>query len=285
MFTLVKPDKSNLNQLYMKALLPIFTIILISIFINAKGQSEPIEREWVKEDSIFIGNLSKAYKTNPLNVEQLLSCKGDKSEKLGFDYYLIGGSNGKGYVSIFYRFVYFKNKLVSYKLDPEMPTDTRLIERYLKFYSQLFNVSKDHLPEPLYFGYEEMIKPLNEFSGSFSSNKDIQFFMTPYSGIICGDYWGDPIILLNNRVVYLKIKKQITPEICELLLYSKNPATRLTAIEYYYQNPQLFSKNKERFENRIKVIFNELPVVSTMSADLSSTENARDLVNTLIKIH
>ncbi|BAU54797.1 hypothetical protein [Mucilaginibacter gotjawali] len=202
----------------MKVRSTILSIILFCIVIKTKGQSEPIEKQWVKEDSVFIQNLAKIYKENPLKLTQILSYQGNKREKLGFDYYLISGSNGKGYVSVFYQFVYYKNEVVSFKLDPQMPGDARLIVRYARFYSQLFNINKDHLPEPLYFGYKEMSKPINGFSGAFFADGDIRFFMTPYSGIMYGDNGGDPISALQNRVNYLKIKKRITPQICELLL-------------------------------------------------------------------
>jgi hypothetical protein len=79
----------------MKVRLPILIIILICIFIKVKGQSEPIEKRWVKADSLFIINLAKAYKENPLKLEKLLSYHGNNQEKLGFDYYLVEPQKGK----------------------------------------------------------------------------------------------------------------------------------------------------------------------------------------------
>jgi hypothetical protein len=268
----------------MKHCLSILTIILICFLNKAEGQSEHIEQEWIKQDSVFIENLSKGYRINPINVEPLLSYKGNKGENLGFGYYLQSSSTGKGYVSIFYQFIYYKNKLISYKLDPQMPHDSRLTERYLKFYAKLFKVSKYRTPEPIYYGYDEMIEPLDNFSTP-ARNSNVLFFMTPYSGTMYGDYGGIASTMLDNRKNYLRIKSLITPEMCELLLYSKNPATRLSAIEYYYQNLNRFVKYKERFENRIKVIFHELPKVTTMSADEEITENAKDLVNHFVEKH
>lgn len=268
----------------MRVYFTFFTIVLIFSIIEVKGQSEPIKNQWVKDDSVFIENLAQSYKKNPANLEHLLSYKGEKGEKLGFDYYLVTGSNGKGYVSIFYEFVYRKNEFVSYKLDPQMPLDKRLTERYLKFYSSLFKINKYQIAEPLYYGYDEMIRPLDDFKATIYDDR-ILFFMTPYSGILYGDYGGIGSTMLDNRFNYLRIENKITPEICEFLLYSKNPATRLSAIEYYLQNPQLFIKNKERIESRINLIFNELPEVRTMSADLEFEKNAKDLVNSFVKKH
>jgi hypothetical protein len=113
------------------------SIMMLCFFLEAAGQSEPIEKQWVKMDSVFISNLTKAYEANPLNIEHLLSYKENKKEKLGFDYYLVSGSTGKGYVSIFYEFIYYKNKLVSYRLKPQMPHDERLTKTYKKLYVSL----------------------------------------------------------------------------------------------------------------------------------------------------
>ena len=101
--------------------------------------------------------------------------------------------------------------------------------------------------------------------------------MTPFSGIMYGNEggWGST---LENRANYLAIKGKITAEICRLLLYSKNPATRLTAIEYYYQHVDQFLKYRAEFKNRIEAIFTELPEVETMAADVVVTENAKKLV-------
>lgn len=260
----------------------IIMVILVIAIDKVDGQSGRIEPGWIKQDSIFIDNLAKAYKRNPTNIEGLLSSNKNKPDNLGFGYYSISSGTGRGYVSIFYQFIYYKNRLVSYRLDPQMPDDSRLTNRYFKFYNKLFKVNKYRLPESLYYDYEGMTKPLNNFKTAVQ-NSDVLFFMTPYSGTIYGDYGGIGSTILDNRVNYLRIKRIITPEICELLLYSKNPATRLSAIEYYYQNPSKFFKYKDKLKNRVKVIFNELPVVTTMSADLEVTESAKVLVNKFVK--
>ncbi len=259
-------------------------LFLLCFLFKANGQSEPIQKSWIRQDSVFINKIIKAYKKNPNTVDQLLSYKGNKRENLGFNYFLVSGGNGKGYTSIFYEFIYHNNELVSYRLEAQMPSDNRLTKVYKKFYSPLFKINKYDLSEPLYYRYGEMIKPLNDINRQMPLNKDIQFYMTPYSGTMYGDYGGiGSSEMLDNRKNYIAIKNQITPEVCRLLLYSKNPATRLSAVEYYYQHVKLFSISKKEFEDRIRIIYHELPIVSTMSVDLEIEEKAQDLVNYMIK--
>jgi hypothetical protein len=261
-----------------------FTILFVCSFIEVKGQSEPIESDWVREDSLFIESIAKAYKANPNNLEVLLPNRKERREKLGFDYYLINGSNGKGYVSIFYKVVFLKDSLIGYELHPQMPTDKRLIERYLSFYASLFKIDNNLSPEPLFYNSESLSRPLPDYYGVLPPiDEDTKFLMTPFSGIDYGKYGGFANTLLQNRERFQKVEEHFSPEICELLFYSKNPATRLDAIEYYYKNKKLFIKNKERIENRIDVIFNELPIIRTMSADMVLHENAKKLVKKISK--
>jgi hypothetical protein len=277
-FTSIIYRKVTQCQFYYMKLIKFAVIILLCISNKLHAQTEPIEEQWIKADSAFIGSVIHAYKTNPLGIEPLLNSKSNEKQKLGFKYYLVKGSSGKGYVSLFYDFIYFQNQLVSYRIHPEMPGDHRLTKRYKDLYAPLFSISQNQTPELLYYGYDAMCKPLNPKVKPNSLNEQIAFYMTPYSGIRYGKYGGDPLTLLENRAFYTQIKKLMTPKICELLLYSKNPATRLTAVEFYYRNIKLFTHNRKQLEKRIDSIFTDLPTVETMSADEVFTENAKNLV-------
>jgi hypothetical protein len=254
-------------------------LLLLTISITSYGQkAEKIEKGWVKEDSIFITKVINAYKHNPLGVLPLLSFKGNKHSKLGFDYYLVSGGNGKGYVSIWYDFVFYKDKLISFRLTPQMPDDKRLINRYEKIYASLFTIDDKHQVQTIFYGYDEMTKPIGDLVLTSINDKRLQFLMTPYSGVVYGDRGGYSNSVLQNRANYNAIKDQITPAIDEMLLNSKNPATRLLAIEYYYQHPELFVAYKNALDKRIKEIFNEMPTVDTMSGCIGFTDDAEQLV-------
>lgn len=255
--------------------------LVMGCIVNARAQSEPVQKNWVKQDSIFIQRVIYAYKTNPLSVEPILSYKGNNREKLGFGYYEVKGSTGKGYVSFFYDFIYLQNQLVGFSICAQMPDDIRLRKRYTKYYSPLFTFNRYPISEPIYYGYNDMVKSLNSRSNAILDAR-IAFYMTPFSGTMYGDYGGISMTMLENRTNYLKIKKKINARVCELLLYSKNPATRFTAIEFYYQHSKLFSHEREQLEKRIKVIFDEMPQIQTMSADLIITEKSKALVQSFV---
>ena len=102
--------------------------------------------------------------------------------------------------------------------------------------------------------------------------------MSPYSGVMYEDSGGITDQPLENRASYQAIKSEIMPKYFDMMLYSKNPATRLTAIEYYVQHKQLFAKHKARIEKRINVIYKALPMVTTMKGCTVLTDSAFSLV-------
>ena len=120
-------------------------IVLFVFSINQYGSAESIEKDWIKMDSIFLNQIKKAYGSNKLSIEKLLKPDKKARRNLGYGYSLIESSMGKGYVSIFYILIYKNGKLVSYKLDPQMPTLSELYERYIRFYKGMF-VIKENKP-------------------------------------------------------------------------------------------------------------------------------------------
>jgi hypothetical protein len=149
----------------------------------------------------------------------------------------------------------------------------------------MFKFNEAKQVQPLYWRYNEASSALNGLTVNTSTDKSLDFFMTPYSGTVYGDYGGITSAILANRAAYQTVWKEITPAVCEALLYSKNPATRLSGIEYYYQNASRFKNQKQRVESRIKAIYKELPVVTTMRGCEESVENSEELVNGFVKHH
>jgi hypothetical protein len=258
-----------------------FVLLLLFMSSIAYGQEDKIEESWVKEDSVFISNYIKSIKVNALDIEKYLQPNQKWKNDLGFGYASIEGSMGKGYVTVFYQLIYYKDKLVSYKLHPQMPSDARLTGRYKQFYSSLYQFDGSDQIKTHYYNLEEMAKPLNGNQGKISSAPI--FLMTPFSGTVYG-YTGDiASSVLPNREAYNSVRERLTPEDYLALLYSKNPATRLTAIEEYYRNTAKFIKYKAEIENRIKIIFKELPEMRTMYGCILTTDNSEKLVSIYLK--
>ncbi len=246
------------------------------------AQEAKIEEAWVKKDSVFISNYIKAIKDNALEIEGYLEPIKKWEDNLGFGYSSIEGSMGKGYVTVFYQLIYYKDKLISYKLNPQMPRDDRLTDRYKQFYSPLYRFDDNNNVETYYYNFEEMAKPLNGFPRE-PSNMALSYLMTPFSGIVYG-YTGDfTSSILPNREAYHDVREQLIPEDYLMLLFSKNPATRLTAIEEYYRNTAKFEKYKAEIENRIQTIFKELPETKTMFGCVLTSDDSKKLVEFYLK--
>lgn len=260
----------------------VLLLLFFTAILNANAQEERIEEEWVSADSVFISSYMKALKMHPLNVEAYLGPDKKRKDNLGFGYSSIEGSMGRGYVTVFYQLIYFKDKLVSYKLSPQMPDDTRLTKRYKNFYASLYRFDAKDKAHPLYYNFREMAKPLTGYHLAPSS-RALAYLMTPFSGIMFGYRGGESSSIIENRAAYNNVKERLRSEDYLMLLYSKNPATRLTAAEYYYQNPRRLAKYKREIESRIKSIYIELPEAKTISGCIISTENSKTLVNFYVK--
>jgi hypothetical protein len=260
----------------------VLIILFFTTVLKVNAQEEKIEEEWVLEDSIFISTYIKALKKHPLNVEAYLGPDKKRKDNLGFGYSSIEGSMGRGYVSVFYQLIYFNDKLVSYNLNPEMPSDMRLTKRYKNFYSSLYRFDTRDNPYPLYHNFREMTKPLPGYH-LVPSSRALAFLMTPFSGVMYGHRGGESSSIIENRAAFNQVKERLSPQEFFLLLYSKNPATRLTAAEYYYQNPQKLAVYKGEIESRIKSIYIELPETKTISGCIVSTENSQTRVNFYVK--
>ena len=65
-------------------------------------------------------------------------------------------------------------------------------------------------------------------------------------------------------------------------MYSINPVSRLTAIEYYLKNKQRFT-NTKRIGKWIAKVFGEVPTIETIYGCLVTNENSKLLVEKFAK--
>lgn len=263
----------------MKKLKLLLLFLLAASFAYAQ---DAIEEDWVRADSVFISGYIKAFKTNPLHVERYLKPDRKRKENLGFGYTSIEGSIGRGYVSVFYQFIYFNDKPISYRLAPQMPRDGRLTARYKKFYQPLYRFDDKDVAQVLYYNFKKVMTPLPGNADS-PSGRALAYFMSPFSGVVYGYLGGESSSKLENRAAYDFVKAKLKPEDYLMLLYSINPATRLTAIEHYYRNVKLFEKYKQEIEIRIKEIYRELPEIQTMNGCILTTDSSKELVDFYVK--
>lgn len=238
--------------------------------------TDSIVEKWVAMDSIFLSKFREIINKDPKNIIDILSVNSDKKEEMGFGYSYTQASMGKGYASIWYTIIFKNNKLVAYELKPDVPNHKFLTKRYLKFFKGIYKIDSERIYNR-YYNIEEMLRPLETNNSNEILNENLQFLMTPFSGIeyvYSGGYSG---AIFTNRGLYLNEREKINSEICKTLLYSKNPATRLMAIEHYIKNKDEF-KETELIDSWIETVYSELPTIGTMEGCFGMSRNSRDLV-------
>ena len=208
-----------------------------------------MEKYYVRVDTSFVTELKKAYETSTEELIKTLEVKNDRREDLGFGYQLKQSEKGLGSMSINYQILYYKNEIISYQLTTHIPNKSKRLKKlYKEKLSTLFKVNDDYKVEPIYFGIDNANEPLNGIEKKTDEN--LNKVMNPFSGIIFGSHCGYGMTELKTREL---INKIIKTENCEYLLYSKNPATRLMAVEFYYCNLTEFSDvEKKLIDGRIE---------------------------------
>ncbi len=247
----------------------------------------PVIQKVVTNDSLFIKKLADIYMTNPAGVVDLLITSKHTMEDLGFGYAEVSRFYRSDYLLINYQFIFFKDSLVSYKLDASIPYEGSLNTRYKKICAPLFTFKQEETKsKPVYFNYNGMIMPLTDSIKIASSNKKIQLLMTPFSGTTYGYYIAMNFagsFFLDNRINFDAVKDKLTPEIDYMLLFSKNPATRLCAVEYYYKNQEKFTEKRQKYEKRIAAIYKEIPIITTWIGGSKTNQYAEEMVKLALK--
>ena len=237
---------------------------------------------WTHIDKKLIKSVVALDKNNPVAIEQYF--KGRKLQKadstkenLGFGWTEWDAGFAGGYIAISARFYYYNNEIVSYSITPRLPEEKKLIKRYMKWYGNYFNYS-DSAIQVFKFNENAILKPLQDYKGDLNNaSANIIQYMTPESGTMYGYRGGYPFYLLQNRQAFLAIKNSLTTKDIELLMYSINPASRLTAIEYYLSNKEKFEK-AEVINEWIEKVINETPKTATMFGCSKETIDTRILL-------
>ncbi len=243
--------------------------------------TDSIVEKWVVMDSIFLSKFRETINRDPKDIIDILNVNSDKKENIGFGYSFVQASMGKGYASIWYTVIFKDNELISYELKPDLPNHKSLMGRYLKFYKDIYKIDKERIYNR-YYKIEEMQRPFEIHNSTETLNENLQFLMTPFSGIKYGYSGGYGGSIFTNRGLYLNERKKISSEICKTLLYSKNPATRLLAIEHYIKNKDDF-RETELIDNWIETVYSELSTIGTMEGCFGMNRNSRDLVQEYVE--
>ncbi len=244
---------------------------------------DSINENWVRADSLFLSELKRILKIDERNIINILKIdENDKKTELGFGYEKIKGSMGKGYVSIFYNLIFKEGQVISYEFSPQLPRNKSLTKRYKKLYSGIFKI-ENNIIYNRYYNIEEMENSFGNLNSDISLNENLKFLMTPFSGTRYGFSGGYGGSIFVNRKIFLYERKNITPEVCQFLMNSKNPGTRLMAIEYYIKNRSEY-KDTESIDKWIETVYSELPRIATMDGCFLISRDSKELVSEYVKL-
>ena len=251
----------------MKQLAIITTLFLVSLKTFAHNPF------WTQQDKKLIEALTKIDKTNTSEIEQYfvsrLRLSSQKKENLGFGWTMWQTGIGGGYIAISAQFFYYNDSLISYSLTPQLPEEKGLQKRYKKWYGNYFSYINSEIQD-YRFNSESILKPLKEYVGNVTAIREkLINYMSPNSGTTYG--YSGSLGILENRKAFLEIKDSMGNDELFLLMFSINPASRLTAIEYYLKRKESFN-NQEAIENWIELNFKEIRTIETSGCFKDSVE-------------
>ena len=252
--------------------------ILIIILVFQIGNIYSQNPFWEAEDKRLIKKITDL-SDRPIELTQFFTEKNESPEieHLGFGYFKKTYGVGGGYITVGCDIYFHKDSLISYVLKPRLPRKKKKKKKYLEWYNNKFEVTENLELKPKYYNYDILKMPLKQFKRIPISDEQINFYMSPESGLYYGGRGGFGMSLLRNRELFIALEDKLTKEIVIQLMYSKNPASRLTAIEYYYKYPDLFGEEKKELDNWINIVFKNVPYIKTLRGCFGGMENSKKL--------
>lgn len=225
---------------------------------------EAIHLDWIEDDRDFVQKVKVALQKDPEHVDQVLFRSPVKRNDLGFGYSLARRYVGKGYLGFWCQMLYQQDKLVSFRVTPSVGMAKHLTPIYVEMLRDVFPPNADGTFESFCYNPEAAMSALPGSDTKAKMSGKVQWFCSPFSGIEYGTIGGYAGGDLPNRRAYLDVAEEIDGDLCLRLLYSINPATRLTAYEHYRRRPVALASIKDQVETRIRQVLKALPRVETM---------------------
>lgn len=240
---------------------------------------------WTAADKRLIKGLGRLDHSAPVEVADYFAKnrngRGERDiEELGFGWKVWHTGFGGGYVGVKAKFYYLRDSLVAYELIPEMPSEPELKERYRAWYAATFRFVGDSI-RSRGLNMETLEEPLPQYSGLFKASPpsdSIRRYMSPACGTRYGFRGGYGNGLTTNRAYFRNIKDQVDDDALLLMMYAINPATRLTAIEYYYHRRGHAFGDAPEVDAWVHRVFEQVPQVSFVMGCLVETTTAHQAV-------
>ncbi|HLP11201.1 MAG TPA: hypothetical protein VK177_04655 [Flavobacteriales bacterium] len=235
---------------------------------------------WIHIDKRHYKKFTKAYKSNPKSIENFFITHGDTifgHDMLGFGWRRWETKSGGGYVSIRGIFYYHNDSIYAYSIIPEIPEEKFLIKKYKKRYKIVFPFTSNDSILNIEYNTDLLTNPINYNIDKSSLSKQLTNYMSPESGTRYGCKNGSKSWEFLNRKHFNRIKNDLSPSDIIILMHSLNPASRFTAIEYYFENKDKFSSQME-IESWISTVLTDYPKIQTYFGDKWEFMDTEELV-------
>ena len=264
-----------------------FDFLTMASYKTEDPEDEPLHTDWVNNDIDLLKQVSGLDKSNPQNVADFfarITNSPPRSDTLGFGWIHERTGKGAGYISVDLDYYTHNGIIASYSLSSQISYRKDMAKKY----DSLLHVSMPiDSGRSVYYKFREdrILAPLTYIAkNKYKRPISLQMlkYMSPLSGTMYGYYGGLPIGMLQNREMFNEISKWLSPEQIVVLMYSINPASRLTAIEYYYRHPELFSHHKA-IKNWIKSVYTQKSRMESINGCLVYEDKPENLVNSYLK--
>jgi hypothetical protein len=260
----------------------IAVLAVLSSIVQCLG-GETVHPDWIEADRAFVARVKAVLRTEPQHADQVLLSFPVERRSLGFGYALAEHYVGKGYLGFGCQMLYLNDKLVSFRVAPSMAPDEKLDAIYAEMLGDMFRANHDGTFEPFCFGMEAATSALPGCEVEVKMSTNMQFFCSPFSGIRYGTIGGYTGAYLENRSAYHKVADEMDATTCLRLLYSINPATRLTAYEHYRRHAVAMAAVQSKVEGRMLKVFEEVPRIETLRGCIVREEDSRQLLDSILR--
>jgi hypothetical protein len=273
-------------------------IIIAIAFLTVQATFAQRHLDWEESDRKIISVVTSINKQNPKEVEAAFS-KGLEipKENLGFGWKQSIMALAGGHITIWAYIYYYDDSIVSYKIQPAIPSDNNLKKQYLQWYGPTYSLFDTIIYQqrnrevvriimkPYKYNENGILKPLKQFANysDVKLSNEILKYMSPESGLSYGWGGGMPPTIFPNRKTFNSIKDSLTIDEVTALLYSINPASRLSAIELCIKKQYPILKNPT-IARWIDKLYTEVPQMYTLNGCIGNMQDSRQLVEQYSKI-
>ena len=238
---------------------------------------------WTQIDKKLIQQLVAIHKDSTHLLEDYFEKPEITKSKtnLGFGWTVWSTSRAGGYITISSNFYYYNDSLIAFQINPSLPDELPLRNKYIKWYNNYFETNQNNELTRYSFNIKSLCLPLKNSDDTLKSihlKNELINLMIPTSNLYY--YWvgGYEQSMPYNRKLFLENTNNISFEELKFMTYSINPITRFMAIEEIIRRNYIETKCTSKDLEWYELCFKEIPQVKTLNGCIGRTESSKSLV-------